>query len=234
MQGSFDPTKSRDHVGNMIRSADSVPATSTASSNEPFFRGILDTLDSTAPTITKHTYTSPFFEEKSATLRVQPKNFNFSNHTRGSGGIKKEAGLKDWFSQNWNNAKYLTKHKYYVYRAGRELDVPRLQLLKHDLSKLTPSEWGPYRRYWFGQKTPEVVSDFRQATSQHKSRNPHHHPSPTDINTNLEAIADWYSAGRAQGQYAQTPFKNWVEDRLRGFPVNDVIKNEVKLRLDIA
>jgi hypothetical protein len=33
---------------------------------------------------------------------------------------------------NWEYFKYLAKHKYEVYNAGRELGAPRLQLLKHD------------------------------------------------------------------------------------------------------
>jgi hypothetical protein len=41
--------------------------------------------------------------------------------------------------KNYSYGKYLVQHKKDVYSAGRELDVPRMVLLKHDLTKLKPS-----------------------------------------------------------------------------------------------
>ena len=53
----------------------------------------------------------------------------------------KTAGFwQDNIKPNLEYGKYLGKHKYYVYKAGRKMDVPRIKLLKHDLSKFRPSE----------------------------------------------------------------------------------------------
>jgi len=57
--------------------------------------------------------------------------FKTAGHTA---GIMAQAAKK-----HYNYGKYLVKHKKDVYSAGRELDVPRMVLLKHDLTKLKPS-----------------------------------------------------------------------------------------------
>lgn len=56
---------------------------------------------------------------------------------------------------HWAYLKYVAKHKKYVYEEGRKLGVGRWQLLKHDLSKLSPSEWSPYVRKFYGHLLTE-------------------------------------------------------------------------------
>jgi hypothetical protein len=75
--------------------------------------------------------------------------------------------------------KYVLRHKYYVYVAGRGLGVPRFQLLIHDLSKLTLHEFLPYA-VWFNQRPTDPVevriaeNDFNKAWLSHIHSNPHH------------------------------------------------------------
>lgn len=57
------------------------------------------------------------------------------------GSHLKVAGFyEDTVKPNVAYGKYLGKHKYHVYKAGREFGAPRKQLLMHDMSKLRPSE----------------------------------------------------------------------------------------------
>ena len=100
--------------------------------------------------------------------------------------------------------------------------MPRLKLLRHDLSKLRPSEWGPYVDYWYGQEgirglggpTPVILQRFRNAAQSHYGRNPHHAyklDKPYTVNTELESLADWYAVSRFQhlsvSNKAFPPFK---------------------------
>lgn len=112
---------------------------------------------------------------------------------------------------NWENLKYLIDHKINVVKAGREFDAPLLTLLAHDHSKFKPSNWGPYRDWFFGPEgrlaetpNPEVYSKFRTAVNRHYEAEKHHlhkRPDPTAIediplNTRREILADWYSLAR--------------------------------------
>jgi len=122
--------------------------------------------------------------------------------------------------EDYENLKYLVKHKYHVYKAGRALGLPRGQLLKHDLSKLSPSEWTPYKTFFFNKKhTPRDYDKFRQAvTSHHYPNNPHHGQYWKSRGQNmprkfkLEQLADWYGAGKAQGRISKNQnFIDWLD-----------------------
>jgi len=92
--------------------------------------------------------------------------------------------------KHWKYLKYLLKHKWYVavecWKRGLYLHA-----ITHDLSKLRPSEWFPYARYFYGtypywnnvkilpyypyKWTKEGVSDaFDLAWLKHQKRNKHH------------------------------------------------------------
>jgi hypothetical protein len=49
-----------------------------------------------------------------------------------------------------NYLKYIIEHKKNVFIEGRKLGLSRWQLLKHDLSKFSRSEFKQYRDYFFG------------------------------------------------------------------------------------
>lgn len=46
---------------------------------------------------------------------------------------------------------YVVRHKWWVLRWGRKFGVPLWQLIVHDMSKFSRSEWGPYARYLYGE-----------------------------------------------------------------------------------
>ncbi len=123
---------------------------------------------------------------------------------------------------NLRYAKYLLRHKYFVYREGRKLGLPRVQLLVHDWQKFTPTEWSPYREKFFGTAPSPRRSDggydplslseeFSRAWLHHVHHGPHHWQhwcTPTDRGDikvltmpekyRLEMLADWRGAGLAQ------------------------------------
>lgn len=57
--------------------------------------------------------------------------------------------------------KYVLRHKFYVYQAGRKLGLGCIQLLLHDFQKFLPSEWFPYTRKFYGGSYPDKGFKFR-------------------------------------------------------------------------
>lgn len=106
---------------------------------------------------------------------------------------------------------YIIRHKWYV---GRECVRRGLYWrgLTHDLSKLLPSEWGPYTSYFYGSAagTTEGEAAFDAAWLAHQHRNPHHWQHyvlreddgatkvlPMPIPYLVEMVCDWIGAGMA-------------------------------------
>lgn len=104
-------------------------------------------------------------------------------------------------------AAYVARHKWFVFVAGLKTAAPIWRLLIHDWSKLTPAEWMPYVRQFYGE--PDKAA-FNRAWLHHQHRNPHHwqhwllreDDGPTvalEMPESLirEMVADWMGAGRA-------------------------------------
>lgn len=123
---------------------------------------------------------------------------------------------------------YVVRHKWHVYRAGRQLGVGRWQLALHDWSKFLPSEWFPYVAYFHGPdgaknraansgkyyRIEDGSLAFNRAWLKHIHRQPHHWqnhlllPDGNDgkpqalempVKYVREMVADWVGAGAAQG-----------------------------------
>jgi hypothetical protein len=107
---------------------------------------------------------------------------------------------------------YVARHKWFVFQAGLKTKAPIWRLLIHDWSKLTPAEWGPYVRSFYGPqpRTDAVKLDFDVAWLHHQHHNPHHWQhwilhednGGTKVLTMpmpliREMVADWMGAGRA-------------------------------------
>lgn len=112
--------------------------------------------------------------------------------------------------------RYVLSHKWFVLMAGLRIGgIPLWRLLIHDWSKLTPAEWGPYVRYFYGTRPTERLADrdggeFDRARLHHQHRNPHHwqHWVLREDSGAVkllrmpehfarEMVADWMGAGRA-------------------------------------
>ena len=127
------------------------------------------------------------------------------------------ASLKD----HYRYGRYLLGHKWNVLKAGRELNVPLGVLLKHDNSKLRPSEWAPYVEWFYGprglkgSKDPTVRKEFLRAVELHHSRNHHHDYKTRGSQLTNESIADWYSVYKTQNDLAgkkSLPLKIWMKE----------------------
>ena len=127
------------------------------------------------------------FEEAKNLERAQRKK---KEHTR----EKQAASLKDYS----NYYKDVIDHKKKVYKAGRQLHAPRIQLLMHDWDKLVhPKMVKHYTNFFFAkERSPETIKGFIQAAEGHK-RSQAHHLRPltsTPKNVRKEILADWYAS----------------------------------------
>jgi hypothetical protein len=107
---------------------------------------------------------------------------------------------------------YIVRHKWYVLREGLVLDVPIGQLLIHDLSKLSFTEFGPYARHFYGAGD----SHYQTAWRHHLTHNRHHYqywlvprqplagvdqiPLPMPERFVREMVADWLAMARQKGE----------------------------------
>lgn len=121
------------------------------------------------------------------------------------------------------------RHKYYVYKYGRQLGVKRWTLIVHDLSKFNRAEWGPYvERFGSGRAGLEDKSGdnkaFALAWRHHWQHNPHHWeywiarpgPWPAEMPETYvrEMVADWKAASKVYaGKDDCTEWYNATKDR---------------------
>lgn len=130
---------------------------------------------------------------------------------------------------------YVLRHKWYVLLACRLTKVGLLQAVLHDLSKFTPTEFGPYARSFFNpdgsRRHGSGTEEFDAAWCRHQKRNLHHPQAwmlvkdygtvvPLEMPERYvrEMVADWLGAGAAKGGHgidiADTV--RWWERRERG------------------
>lgn len=129
------------------------------------------------------------------------------------------------------------KHKWFVFRAGRELDVPVMRLLKHDLSKFGPHELVHYGRQFFGPK--DKPEEFNKCWLHHQNHNDHHweywirrtgHNRATGTETTIlpmdpdaatEMVADWMGASRAyEGKWPTPGDWPWLKENFNKVQVH--------------
>ena len=127
-------------------------------------------------------------------------------------------------------ARYILRHKWYVFMAACRLGIPWLGLI-HDWSKLRLDEWMPYARYFYGEYPDfskmgvwekavyfgptkySVERAFDWAWLLHQKRNRHHWQyyilREDDGGTKIfemplryrkEMLADWCGVGKALGK----------------------------------
>lgn len=118
---------------------------------------------------------------------------------------------------NWKRyreyIKYILRHKYFVYKAGKSIGCGTYRLLMHDMSKFLPLEFKTYARTFYkedglGQYNPS--KEFNHAWLVHQKRNKHHWQYwllqnddgplyPLEIPSEYveEMVADWAGAGKA-------------------------------------
>jgi hypothetical protein len=134
----------------------------------------------------------------------------------------------------WLHFKTITKHKWYVYRACKDLEIG-WRGIKHDMSKFSFKEFIPSARYFQGTSSPidaeKKERGYSIAWQHHKGHNTHHWQYWLDNNGSeivpvkmpfddlLELIADWIGAGKAYNK------EKWTEDE----PLNYWNKNKDRM-----
>lgn len=108
--------------------------------------------------------------------------------------------------------RYVLRHKLEVAKAGFEVGVPLHQLVLHDWSKLTPSEFLAYARSFYcadgSKRVGKPTEAFDRAWSRHQKIQPHHWQYWCLVYDNgrmkalemperfaREMVADWIGAG---------------------------------------
>ena len=128
----------------------------------------------------------------------------------------------------WNYLIALLMHKFYFFIFGLKYGVSLDLLFTHDLSKLGPSEFPQYARYFYGSypRTKEIPTDFRgfitvredvyadfdKAWNHHQKMNKHHWQYWVLMNDDgrdkvieipmrylKELLCDWLAANKAFG-----------------------------------
>lgn len=120
------------------------------------------------------------------------------------------------------------KHKWFVLVAGLYVGVPLRQLLRHDWTKLKPTNFRAYHRQFFGKADRPV--EFAYTWLEHQNLERHHWefwicrtghnradpPIPDGSCLPMpdryvrEMIADWLAAGRAyEGKWPALPDWPW-------------------------
>src|SRR5271157_5726891 len=88
--------------------------------------------------------------------------------------------LIEFMNKHIQYAKYLARHKYFVFIAGLRTKAPIWRLIIHDWSKFMPCEWFPYTDFFYGVKPTNDTwaqwkkDRFDDAWLHHIHFNPHH------------------------------------------------------------
>lgn len=108
----------------------------------------------------------------------------------------------------WNMPQLFTNHRNIDWR----------NIAEHDISKTNADEYRAYDAYFYGNKSTQVVKDFKKAWLLHIHRNPHHwqhwvlncdEPNEGEICLDMpyqyiiEMICDWWSFSFATGDLSE-------------------------------
>lgn len=151
---------------------------------------------------------------------------------------------------------YVIRHKYYVYKAGIKIGVNRWQLLKHDCTKLLPSEFIPYA-IWFGERPTTITAraiaenKFNVAWLHHIHSNPHHwqhwilrYDVPDTNKGQIEVlrmpeqfvrelVADWIGVGFTLGKGPENA-KTWYKEHRDTMALHPQTRNRIEALLQIV
>ncbi len=144
-------------------------------------------------------------------------------------------------------ARYVLRHKWFVFVACIKLDVPLWIAIFHDWDKFLPDEWFPYARTFYkpdGSKQYVESEAFTFAWNAHQKRNKHHwqywmitwdrgetETLPMPKVYCLEMLADWIGAGRAMGK---PDTKAWYIDNKEKLKLHPMTRAWVEMMLKVT
>lgn len=156
---------------------------------------------------------------------------------------------------------YLTEHKTNVGRAFDWLVLHCPELFEdeqfkanveynckfqHDKSKNATDEYEPYDNYFYGNRSYEVVQEFKKAWLKHIHRNQHHWQHWVLINDEpdegivtleipdeyiIEMICDWWSFSWKSGDLSE--IFNWYDDHKDNMKINPESKAKIEYILSL-
>ncbi len=142
--------------------------------------------------------------------------------------MKKKAQLSRPTSDFWNDvvlqnidyARYLTGHKYNLGSAGIKMGLSPGKIISHDWSKFKPARFDIYEDYFYGPEgirgklSPKVYKAFKSSVKEHYKTEAHHAHKlglPQTKQTQIEAVADWYSVGKTQADMKGINYPSFVD-----------------------
>jgi len=122
------------------------------------------------------------------------------------------------------------KHKWFIMVVGRKLGLSWMQILLHDVSKLSWKELPGYGRQFFGSK--DNPRQWAEAWLHHQNTNPHHVeywlirsgtknfpsgcPMPMPKKYVIEAVCDWMAASRAyENKWPEAHHWAWFDEHFK-------------------
>lgn len=141
----------------------------------------------------------------------------------------KKAQLSEPTSDFWNDVvlqnadylRYLTAHKKNIAAAGIKAGLNPINIIAHDWSKFKPKSFDTYEDFFFGPKgirsgkvDPTVLKAFKEEFTKHYLTESHHNHKlglPEDIQTQTEAVVDWYATSKAKADLKNEYFPTFIE-----------------------
>jgi len=84
--------------------------------------------------------------------------------------------VNQWFNivTYWSYLKSLIRHKWYMFRFGKYLQVPLYLRILHDLNKFKPAPFVAYAKFFYGLKCDQTKKEMNRAWRNHLQTNKHH------------------------------------------------------------
>lgn len=126
------------------------------------------------------------------------------------------------------------------------IDLEHQICFAHDASKTDANEYHAYDNYFYGNRSYQVVQDFKLAWLEHIHKNPHHwqhwvliNDDPNegvvalDMPTNyiLEMVCDWWAFSWANGNLTEI-FK-WYEEHEKYMKLSQSTRDKVEALLSL-
>lgn len=143
---------------------------------------------------------------------------------------------------------YLFRHKYFVFVQCWKFDVSLWRALKHDWSKFTLTEFGPYARKFYGCSPDSfglVSGAFDKAWNHHIHLNDHHwehHVLVRGGNKQTvlrmsemqvrEMVADWHGTAQSRGLPADTT-PGWYLKNREAMALHPATRSRVEVLLGV-
>jgi Family of unknown function (DUF5662) len=144
-------------------------------------------------------------------------------------------------------AKYILRHKYFVFVEGWRLHVHLHRLILHDWQKMTPAEWSAYVRTFYGTADEKQAAkmDFDKAWLHHQRSGSAHHwqshilrlddggetPLPMPEQDKREMLADWRAMGRQFNEVP--PAKGWYLKNRHKIELHPHTRMWIEQQLDV-